>query len=73
MPGFCRVATIEEIRGHNYALTPGRYVGAEEVEADDEPFEVKIGRLTAQLEKQFAESTKLQALIRKNLQALNGK
>lgn len=68
--GFCRVATIEEIREHNYALTPGRYVGAEEVEDDDEPFEEKMKQLVARLEGQCAESAKLEQAIWRNLKDL---
>jgi type I restriction enzyme M protein len=68
VPGFCKSATLEEIRGHGHVLTPGRYVGAEELEDDDEPFEEKIKRLTAKLEGQFTESATLQKLIRHNLQ-----
>ncbi len=45
--GFCKSATKEEIASHGYVLTPGRYVGAEDVEEDDEPFEEKMQRLTA--------------------------
>lgn len=70
IPGFCKSATTEEIKGHGYALTPGRYVGAEEVEADGEPFEEKMARLTATLEQQFAESARLEAAIRANLRRL---
>jgi type I restriction enzyme M protein len=58
---------LEEIRKHDYVLTPGRYVGAPEVEDDGEPFEQKMKRLTATLEEQFAESAKLEKAIRKNL------
>ncbi|MCC7017901.1 MAG: SAM-dependent DNA methyltransferase, partial [Rhodospirillales bacterium] len=54
--GFCRSATLEEIREHGHVLTPGRYVGAEESEDDGEPFEEKLARLTAELEEQFTES-----------------
>jgi len=68
--GFCKSAKTEEIAGHGYVLTPGRYVGAEEVEADDEPFEEKMTRLVAELNKQFAESAELEAAIRKNLKGL---
>jgi type I restriction enzyme M protein len=52
-------------------LTPGRYVGAEEAEDDDEPFEEKMQRLTAKLEEQFAESAKLEAAIPQNLRILS--
>ena len=47
VPGFCKSAKIEEIEQHGYVLTPGRYVGAEEVEEDDEPFGEKMQRLVA--------------------------
>src|SRR5205085_6094935 len=47
VPGFCKVATVAEIRDHKYALTPGRYVGAADDDTDDEPFEEKLTRLTA--------------------------
>ena len=68
--GFCKSATLEEIRQHGHVLTPGRYVGAEEIEDDDEPLEEKIKRLTATLEAQFAEAVDLESAIRKNLKRL---
>jgi type I restriction enzyme M protein len=68
--GFCKGATLEEIRGHGHILTPGRYVGAEAQPQDPEPFAAKMKRLTAQLEGQFAESAKLEKDIRKNLNGL---
>ena len=46
IPGFCKAATLDDIRQHNHILTPGRYVGAAEVEDDGEPFEEKMARLT---------------------------
>lgn len=67
VPGFCRAATVEEVRDHKYALTPGRYVGSAETEEDDEPFEEKMPRLVAALNAQFDESAKLERLIRENL------
>ncbi len=70
IPGFCRSATIDEIREHGHVLTPGRYVGAEEVEDDDEPFEEKMERLVSELNEQFAESRKLEKAIRSNLEGL---
>jgi type I restriction enzyme M protein len=51
-------------------LTPGRYVGAEDIEEDDEPFEEKIRRLTGRLEEQFAEGLQLERSIRENLKGL---
>jgi type I restriction enzyme M protein len=68
--GFCKSATTEEIAGHGYVLTPGRYVGAEEVEDDGEPFEQKMPRLVAELKTQFEESRKLEATILRNLKGL---
>lgn len=65
--GFCKSATLEEIREHDYVLTPGRYVGIEEVEDDGEPFEEKMARLTEQLAEQFAKSRVLEQEIRKRL------
>lgn len=70
IPGFCKSATIEEIRAHGYVLTPGRYVGAEEIEDDDESFDEKIKRLVSQLEGQFAEGAKLENEIKRNLKHL---
>jgi type I restriction enzyme M protein len=67
VPGFCKSATLEEIRKHNYVLTPGRYVGAAQQQEDDEPFEQKMARLMAELEAQFAESARLEAQIRESL------
>ncbi|MHB8370901.1 MAG: class I SAM-dependent DNA methyltransferase [Leptospirales bacterium] len=68
--GFCKSAKLEEVRTHGHVLTPGRYVGAEEVEDDGEPFEEKMKRLTAQLSEQFAESDRLEHAIRENLKSL---
>src|SRR5207248_181414 len=56
IPGFCKSATTDEIARHSYVLTPGRYVGAEEIEDEGEPFEEKMPRLIAELEEQFAEA-----------------
>jgi type I restriction enzyme M protein len=67
-PGFCKAATLEEIRAQGYVLTPGRYVGAAEVEEDEEPFEEKMARLTETLERQFEQSAILERKIRENLQ-----
>ena len=70
IPGFCRSATQEEIAEHGYVLTPGRYVGAEEVEDDGEPFAEKMPRLVKELHEQFAQSAELEAQIRSNLEGL---
>jgi type I restriction enzyme M protein len=65
--GFCKSATLDEIRAHGHVLTPGRYVGAEETEGDGEAFDEKMKRLSTKLEAQFAESTKLESVILANL------
>jgi type I restriction enzyme M protein len=69
-PGFCRSATLDEVRGHGHVLTPGRYVGAADAVEDDEPFEDKMRRLTATLREQVAEGRLLDAVIESNLQEL---
>jgi type I restriction enzyme M protein len=71
VPGFCKSATTAAIAAHGHVLTPGRYVGAEEVADDGEPFEEKMPRLVAELQAQFAESAKLEATIMANLKRLN--
>jgi type I restriction enzyme M protein len=68
VPGFCKSATLDDIRNHNHILTPGRYVGAAEVEDDGEPFEEKMARLTAELREQSEQSAKLDKLIWANLE-----
>ena len=68
--GFCKSATTDDIIAHGHVLTPGRYVGAEEVEDDGEPFEEKMSRLVAELQAQFAESAKLEQAIKANLRGL---
>ena len=65
--GFCAVASLEEIAAQDYILTPGRYVGIEEREEDDEPFDDKMQRLTAELSEMFERSHALEADIRKKL------
>ncbi|HPN94699.1 MAG TPA: class I SAM-dependent DNA methyltransferase [bacterium] len=69
-PGFCKAATLDDIRSHGHILTPGRYVGAAEVEEDDEPFEEKMKRLTEALDGQFKESARLEKTIRANLKGI---
>ena len=59
VPGFCKSAMLDEIRGHGFVLTPGRYVGIEDVEDDGEPFEEKMERLVAELSEQMQRSTGL--------------
>ena len=70
IPGFCKSATTAEIAAHGYVLTPGRYVGAEEIEDDGDPFEEKMPRLVAELHAQLEASAKLEAAIKANLKGL---
>jgi type I restriction enzyme M protein len=70
VPGFCKSATKAEIAAHGYVLTPGRYVGAEDIEEEGEPFEDKMRRLVTELNAQFAESAKLEQAIQANLRGL---
>jgi type I restriction enzyme M protein len=70
VPGFCKSATLEEVRKHGHVLTPGRYVGAEAKDEDDEPFEQKMQRLVAQLREQQTEAAKLDVAIARNLEEL---
>ncbi len=70
VPGFCKSATLEEIREHGHILTPGRYVGVGETEDDGIPFAEKMAALTATLQEQMTESRRLDAAIMKNLMAM---
>lgn len=69
-PGFCKAATMDEVRTNNYVLMPGRYVGTEEAEDDGIPFEEKMNALTAKLAEQFARGNELQQRIRENLKGI---
>ena len=68
--GFCKAATMDEVRANNYVLMPGRYVGTEEAEDDGIPFEEKMNALTTQLADQFARGNELQQRIRENLKGI---
>jgi type I restriction enzyme M protein len=70
IPGYCRSVTLAEIAQHGHVLTPGRYVGAEEVEDDDEAFADKMQKLTEKLGEQMAKGAELDALIRQKLGGL---
>src|SRR5690606_22655433 len=65
--GFCKSATLDEVRQNNYVLMPGRYVGAEDEQGDGMPFDEKMQSLTAKLAEQFAKDHELETTIRKNL------
>ncbi|MCC6440091.1 MAG: N-6 DNA methylase, partial [Rhodanobacteraceae bacterium] len=68
--GFCKSASMDDIRKHGHVLTPGRYVGAAEQEDDGEPFEEKMARLSALWREQRAEAARLDAAIEANLTGL---
>lgn len=70
VPGFVKSADLKEIQEHDFVLTPGRYVGFQEEEEDDEVFEEKMKRLTKELGQQFAESHKLEKEIKANLKSI---
>jgi type I restriction enzyme M protein len=65
--GFCYSASLAEVKAADYALTPGRYVGAADVEDDGEPIEEKLARLSKELFDQFDESERLAAVVREQL------
>ena len=67
VPGFCKTATLEEMRKHGHVLTPGRYVGAAPQKDDGEPFQEKMSRLTAQWREQREEAQRLDEVIEANL------
>jgi type I restriction enzyme M protein len=69
-PGFCKAANLEDIKKHDYVLTPGRYVGAAALEDDGEAFEEKMAQLTVKLSSQFAESAQLENAIKEMLKSL---
>ena len=68
--GYCKAATIDEIKENNYVLTPGRYVGTEGPIDDGIPFEEKMKTITSELKDQFEKSHKLEEEIKKNLEAI---
>lgn len=68
--GFCKKATLDEIKNNDYVLTPGRYVGVETDEEDGIPFEEKMKMITTELSKQFEESHRLEEEIKNNLKAI---
>lgn len=65
--GFCAVATTEEIAKHDYILTPGRYVGIEDAEEDDEDFNEKMARMTLELYELFDKGRELEEEIKRQL------
>jgi type I restriction enzyme M protein len=70
VPGFCKIATLEEVKANNYVLSPGRYVGTEAEEDDGISFEEKMQKLTAELMEQFEEGERLEKEIKQNLKSI---
>ena len=71
--GFCKKASLEEIKQNDYVLTPGRYVGIEEEQDDGVPYEEKMKTLTKELREEFEESHKLEEQIKENMEAIGFK
>lgn len=71
VPGFCKAATLEEIKSHNYVLTPGSYIEATGEGGDETPFAERFAALERKLEEQFAEAAGLASSIRSGLKALH--
>lgn len=71
VPGFCKSVTLAEIKAADYALTPGRYVGAAAVEDDGEPIDEKISRLKVDLLAAFDESARLEKAVREQLERVS--
>ena len=67
VPGFCKSTGLEEIKSHGYVLTPGRYVGAADIEDDDMPFSDRFATLQNMLEEQFDQANRLTAIIQSKL------
>ena len=72
VPGFARSANLDEMKSHDFVLTPGRYVGAEEAESDAEPIADKIERLTKELYSEFDRGLELEGIVRSRLGAIRG-
>jgi type I restriction enzyme M protein len=70
VPGFCKSATLDEIKANEYVLTPGRYVGAADVDDDGELFEEKMQALVGKLIDQMDQGRKLDECIKGHLEAL---
>lgn len=71
VPGFAKAVSLGEIKQHDFVLTPGRYVGAEQAEADDEPIDERIARLSKEIYAEFDRGSELEKLVRDRLGSLS--
>lgn len=71
VPGFCKSASLDEIRLHEHVLTPGRYVGTDALPGDDSPFPARFAALKSKLGEHFQEGQRLQGLITNGLNRLS--
>ena len=70
MAGFCKSASLEDIKRNSYALTPGRYVGSKELEEDDGEVPERMEKLTTELSYLMEEEKKLNDEIKNNLRSI---
>jgi type I restriction enzyme M protein len=70
VPGLCKITTLDEVRRHDYKLTPGIYVGTQAEDEDDEPYEEKMSHFIEELQGLFEESNRLQSEIKSDLSFL---
>jgi type I restriction enzyme M protein len=70
VPGFCKAASLEEVKSHAFVLTPGRYVGATDVEDDETPFSDRFAALRTMLEQQFLTSDELTRTIQARISGI---
>ena len=73
LPGFCASVSLDQIAEHNHVLTPGRYVGSEEAQVDDEPLDEKIARLTADVRAGFEQRAEMQERVLEQLAQLGSR
>lgn len=65
--GLCNVATISDIEKQGWSLNPGRYVGTNSEELDEEDFLEQLKKLNSELESLNTESQALENIITSNI------